>query len=330
MLNLNKYIDYISSLNNEYVINLFIIIIFLIVSSVVYIISRNSLRIKNIKQRAHSPSMAGEEAASFDRRMPRNSGMAAVSTAFSKTASRFDPGDKSKSSAAIRLDLIQAGYHDPSALAWYLFSRAILSVSLPAIGFPILIATELVETTLATIGLLFLLALIGMILPTLYLSRRKSKLAEEYRDGFPELMDLLVVCAEAGVGLSAAITRVTREIAITHRHLGVNLHIMTLELRAGQSLSEAFDSLARRVTIEEVRSLGSLLQQSEELGTSLTQALRTYSSEMREKRFYRAEEKAYALPAKMMIPLGLFVFPVMMIVIMLPLVIRLSAAGILG
>ena len=102
---------------------------------------------------------------------------------------------------------------------------------------------------------------------------------------------------------------------------------MTLEMRAGSKLTEAFESLAQRVTIDEVRSLGSLLTQSETLGTSLTDALRVYSLEMREKRFFRAEEKAYALPAKMTIPLGCFVFPVMLIIIMMPLLIRMQGVA---
>jgi len=327
MTDIIKYIQYIISSNGDYVIYVFSFLIFIIFSTIIFGLFRFSIRKREIKKRAFELSMASGGAASFDPRLPRNAGASAVSTALYKTASRFDTKEKSKSSTAIREDLIQAGFHDPSALTWYYISRIISSVTLPAIGFPLLLSTKLVDSNLMTLVILILLTLIGMIIPSLYLMRRKSKMNAESRDGFPEFMDLLVVCSEAGLGLTAAIDRVTREIAKTHQNLGVNLHIMTLEMRAGAKLTEAFESLARRVTIDEVRSLGSLLQQSETLGTSLTDALRVYSLEMREKRFFRAEEKAYALPAKMTIPLGCFVFPVMLIVIMMPLIIRMQGVA---
>ncbi len=316
--------EYIISLNEVYIVYMFSFSIFIIVAVAIFFFIKRWLGFKEIKKRAYNPSMAAGGAAIIDPRLPRNVGISAVSAIFSKTALRFGRRNESKSSLVIRQDLIQAGFHDPSALAWYYFYRVVWSVALPAIGFPILVATEYAKTTLITTVILIMLALIGLIIPSLYLMFKKRKLAAEFRDGFPEFMDLLVVCSEAGIGLSASIARVTKEIVKTHQNLGVNLHVMTLELRAGASLTEAFDSLAHRVAIDEVRSLGSLMQQSEQLGTSLTDALRTYSKEMREKRFFRAEEKAYALPAKMVIPLGLFVFPVMLIVIMLPLVIRIK------
>lgn len=325
MPDLFKYIEYFYSINEVYIVYMFSFLIFIIVSIVIFFFVKNFLSVREIKKRAYNPSMAGGGAAILDLRLPRNAGISAVSAVLSKTASRFARGNENKSSLVIRRDLIQAGFHDPSALAWYYFSRVVLSVTLPVIGFPILVATDFAKTTLITTAVLIMLALIGLIIPSLYLMRRKSKLSAEFRDGFPEFMDLLVVCGEAGIGLSASIDRVTKEITKTHQNLGVNLHVMNLELRAGASITEAFDSLAGRVTIDEVRSLGSLMQQSEQLGTSLTDALRTYSKEMREKRFFRAEEKAYALPAKMVIPLGLFIFPVMLTVIMLPLVIRIKA-----
>ncbi len=327
MSELIKYTQYILSLNGDYIIYMFSFAIFIIVAIIVFFFTRQSFDKREIKKRAYESSMAGGGAASFDPSLPRNAGASAVSTALYKTALRFDSDGKSKSSTAIREDLIHAGFHNPSALAWYYLSRVISSVALPAFGFPILLTTKFANATLVTTVILFLLALIGMIIPSLYLMRRKNKLNQEYRDGFPEFMDLLVVCSEAGLGLSAAIDRVTREITKTHQNLGVNLHIMNLEMRAGSKLTEAFESLGRRVTIDEVRSLGSLLQQSESLGTSLTDALRVFSLEMREKRFFRAEEKAYSLPAKMTIPLGCFVFPVMLIVIMLPLIIRMQAVA---
>jgi tight adherence protein C len=323
MLETLKYIFQAYSFDREYAVIVFTAVAFFLFFVISFLIVRNLVRIREVKMRAYAPTVAGHNQSGFDRRLPRNEGAQAVSTALAKAAARFAPDKMSRSSSAIREDLIQAGFHDPSALAWYYFARVLCSLALPAIVFPILIATSLADSVLKIVLPLIILALIGLVLPSLYLMRRKSKLAEEYRDGFPEFMDLLVVCVEAGIGISAAISRVTEEITKSHNNLGINLHIMALELRAGRNLTEAFEGLGHRVAIDEVRSLGSLLQQSEQLGTSLAEALRTYSKEMREKRYFRAEEKAYALPAKMVVPLGLFVFPVMMIVIMLPLAIRI-------
>lgn len=318
-----SYFQDIYSLNKEYVAYLFSFTIFAVVAVVSFVVVRQGMRLREIRQRAYNPSIAAAASANTSRKLPRNAGINAVSLAFAKAASRFAPDGDSSAARAIRDDLVQAGFHGTSALAWYYFARVSTSLALPAIGLPVLLTSGLLQSTLVSAVVLILLACVGLIIPSVYIILRKRKLSAEYRDGFPEVMDLMVVCTEAGVGLNSALDRVAKEIAKTHRNLGVNLHIMTLELRAGKNITEGFESLAHRVTIDEVRSLGSLLQQSEALGTSLTEALRTYSKEMREKRFFRAEEKAYALPAKMVIPLGLFVFPVMLIVIMLPLVIRI-------
>jgi tight adherence protein C len=139
-------------------------------------------------------------------------------------------------------------------------------------------------------------------------------------------MDLMVICAEAGLSPRAAIDRISREISHTYPFLGANIYLMSLELRAGGALSTAVGHLARRIDLEEVVALGSLMQQTEQLGTSIGDALRVYSDEMRDKRLARAEEKAYALPVKLTLPLGLYVFPVMLVVVGLPVFIRVKQA----
>jgi tight adherence protein C len=124
--------------------------------------------------------------------------------------------------------------------------------------------------------------------------------------------------------MGQAIERVSRELAPTYPFFGMCLQLASLELRAGRQLTEAFDNLSQRVGIEEAHNLGSLLKQSEELGTSLSEALRVYSDEMRDKRMARAEEKAHALPAKLSVPLMVFIFPMILVVILLPAFVRIS------
>jgi tight adherence protein C len=145
--------------------------------------------------------------------------------------------------------------------------------------------------------------------------------------GFPDFMDLMVVCAEAGLSMEAAIERIARELVEGYPSLAENLYMVSLEIRAGKTFTDAFERMGERLGIDEAMMLSTLLQQSAELGTSLSNSLRVYSDEMRGKRLSRAEEKAYSLPAKLTVPLILFVFPVLLFVLMLPVVIRFSHAS---
>jgi len=169
--------------------------------------------------------------------------------------------------------------------------------------------------------------ILGYFAPSIYLSRVISARQVEHRTGFPDFMDLLVVCADAGLSMEAALDRVGRELSDSYRSLSANIHMATLEMRAGRTLSETLDHLADRLGLEEARSFATLLQQSEKLGSSLTEALRVYSDDMRHKRMSRAEEKAYSLPAKLSVPLTLCVFPVVIIVILLPVYVRLKVGA---
>jgi tight adherence protein C len=170
-------------------------------------------------------------------------------------------------------------------------------------------------------SLLFGVALI--VVPSIALDFYARGIKESYRRSFPDFMDMMITCADAGMSLEAAVERVSAEMAVTHRDLGIQLSIMTLQLRAGRTLREALRDLADRIGIDEARSLAVLFRQSEELGTSLVDALRVYSEEMRGQRILRAEERANSLPVKMMLPLGFCVFPVVMMIVMLPLIIRM-------
>jgi tight adherence protein C len=164
--------------------------------------------------------------------------------------------------------------------------------------------------------------LLGYFTPNLYVNRRIATRQTEHRTGFPDFMDLLVVCADAGLSMEAALDRVGRELSDSYPSLSANVYMATLEMRAGRTLSEALEHFGDRLGLEEARSFATLLQQSEELGSSLTEALRVYSDDMRHKRMSRAEEKAYSLPARLSVPLMVCIFPVILIVIMLPVYVR--------
>lgn len=226
---------------------------------------------------------------------------------------------------ALEAKLFRAGFYQPSAPLIYTLSRlgAVCIGFLVAYALLVRVLPPQLPAFTAFVGsALFGLACI--VIPAILLDRFENAQKNIYRRGFPDFMDMMITCADAGMSLEAAVERVGAELAGTHKWLGIQLAIMNLQLRAGKPLREALRELADRIGLEEARSLAVLFRQSEELGTSLTDALRVYSDEMRGQRILSAEEKANALPVKMMIPLGLCIFPVVMMVIMLPVIIRMK------
>ena len=223
----------------------------------------------------------------------------------------------------LRRRLLQAGFLDQRAAAFFFLARAAGAIAFGIVAF--MLAPFLLHPESNMFWPMMLMGgIFGYFTPNVYLSRRIAGRQVEHRAGFPDFMDLLVVCADAGLSMEAALDRVGRELADSYRSLSANVHMATLEMRAGRTLSETLDHLADRLGLEEARSFATLLQQSEKLGSSLTEALRVYSDDMRHKRLSRAEEKAYSLPAKLSVPLTLCVFPVVIIVILLPVYVKLK------
>jgi tight adherence protein C len=149
---------------------------------------------------------------------------------------------------------------------------------------------------------------------------------EAYRIAFPDFLDLLLVCVTAGLSLEAALDRVGLEFKAQSPAFATNLALLSSEMRSGRGLTEALDNLSERLGLDEAKSFGMLLKQSIELGSDIGDALRIYADEMRDKRMSRAETAANLLPVKMVIPLGAFIFPVILIVILTPALIKLFGA----
>ncbi len=168
---------------------------------------------------------------------------------------------------------------------------------------------------------------LGYLAPSFYLDRRVAAKRLEHQSGFPDFMDLLVICADAGLSMEAALDRVGRELGDSYPSLAANIHMCNLEIRAGRSMTEALEHLGDRLGLEEARSFATLIAQSDELGSSIGDALRVYSDDMRHKRLSRAEEKAYSLPAKMSVPMIVCIFPVLFVVILGPVIVRLATGN---
>lgn len=223
----------------------------------------------------------------------------------------------------LRMQLVRAGIFDPRGPAVFLVAR-LLSAVLGAgsvfawfvLGSDGEAGNPWIWSTVAGLACYFL--------PNVALAQRAKRVNQQNRSGFPDLMDLLGVCSNAGLSMEAGLERVARELADLYPVLGVHLQILCLEVRAGRPLEEGLEGLADRTNIAEVRAFATLLQQSKELGSSLSDALRVFSDDMRHKRLSNAEEKAYALPAKMSGVVTACILPAVIFVAILPVIVKYS------
>ena len=225
--------------------------------------------------------------------------------------------------SSLRARLMQAGFFSREAMAYYLGARM---VALGAATVATLVVLPLTAKMngLAGVGVAGAFAIAALLGPEQVLKHRIADREREYRDGFPDLLDLLVASVEAGLSLDAAVGRIANELDRRYPRLSEHLRLLTLELRAGRARKEVWGRLADRLGIDEAQSFATMLRQSEEMGTSLGDTLKIFADEMRNKRMLRAEEKALALPAKLTVPLILFIFPCLLGVLILPAAVRVA------
>lgn len=302
-----------------WVISLLIFVMVLLASMGLYLVVGSRATMKIIKRRAEGQigvgSSEGESIAlTFKEKL---------SSILTRLGEANKPSDEAEVSA-IREALMTAGYRH--AQAPILFMGAKLLASILALAIAVMTPAKLLgfPTTSAQLMLYVGAASGGYFLPMLWLryaiSRRKQKILE----AFPDALDLMVVCVEAGLGLDAAISRVSSEIRFAHVELAEEFNLVGLELRTGLSRAEALKNLSRRIDLEEVSSLVALLVQTEKFGTSVGQSLRVHADSMRVNRHLRAEELAAKLPVKLLFPLVLFIFPSLFVVVLGPAVIRIA------
>ena len=220
---------------------------------------------------------------------------------------------------------MQAGFAGKEAVAFYLGVRTIALVAATVVTLSLL-PFAFSKSALAAIAMAGAFALAAIMAPDQFIRMRRNAREREYRDGFPDLLDLLVASVQAGLSLDAAVGRIAEELARRYPNLTEHLMLMTLELRAGRARKEAWTRLADRLGIEEAYSFATMLRQAEDMGTSLGDTLTAFSDDMRAKRILRAEELANTLPAKLMLPLILFIFPCLMGVLILPAAVHIAAA----
>ena len=218
--------------------------------------------------------------------------------------------------------LVAAGFRTPSAPRIFTLIRLGLVFLMP-LGYVLLAFSGDDPPSFFKIYLIgSVLALMGLYLPNLYVQAKADRRREEIVNGFPDCLDLVLVCVEAGLGIEAAMDRVGREMVHSHPLVSELISVTTLQLRAGASREDAFRRLADSAGVDEIRSFTTLLIQSDKLGTSVAATLRVYAGEMRERRRMRAEEKAHRLPVLISIPLVVCMLPTMIGVLMLPAAVR--------
>ncbi|GAB3466459.1 type II secretion system F family protein [Massilia terrae] len=219
--------------------------------------------------------------------------------------------------APLRLRFIHAGIRREDARLIYFGCKTVLPVVLAAATWlPLRAFTRADDMSLMMY--LGIAALAGCYLPNLWLWRRLRERTRELFENFPDAADLMLVCVEAGMGLDAALTRIAEEMGTASRAMAEELHLANLEMRAGASRAQALRNLALRTGIEEIGTFATMLSQADKFGTSIGESLRVFSDDLRHKRQVRAEEHAAKVPTKMLVPLCLFIFPAIIMVVLGP------------
>lgn len=218
----------------------------------------------------------------------------------------------------IRIRFINAGWRNPSSIPVFFAAKTVLAIFFPLML--MLLGGEIFFSAGAsTIMLLVVLsAAIGYYLPNVVLSFVITKRQREIFENFPDALDLLTICIEAGLALDQALTKVASEIHISSETLAQELQLVLIEMRTGFSKEQALRHLALRTGVEEVEMLATMLIQSDRFGTSMAESLRVHSDNLRTKRRQKAEETATKIALKLLFPLIFFIFPTLLLVLLGP------------
>lgn len=237
---------------------------------------------------------------------------------YAETFTGEDGDDRDDGMTALQMRLIQSGYMTAGAVRQYFVFRLLLAVSLPLL---FLMSAPFLATGMTTESIIFVTVLMvafGLYIPVMWTGyKRKSRMAS-ISESFPDAIDMMVVCVEAGLGLDAAFSKVGTQITQAHPILAQLFAMVSLELRAGKSRADALRNFADRSGVAAISSFVTLLVQSDTLGASISRTLRVHADEMRASRTLKAEEKAAMLPVLLSIPLVTCILPAMLSVILLP------------
>ena len=306
---------------NALVRNLLLLLLFAAVTGVVFLVLQGVTARQAMRQRLLEPNVGAAEPGTIGNSLraerAESNWLKLVNTIERTGLNLIDTKDDS-----VRRTLIAAGFPQPYAPRVYTLVRLALVILLPVLALTFYWATGSRPGIFRLYFTLMIAAVMGLYIPNIFVRARAAAREREIINGFPDALDLLLVCVEAGLGLEAAFARVGMEMTTSHPRLSEQFGSVVLELRAGRTHEDALRRMADRAGADEVRAFATLLIQSTKLGSSIAQTLRVYASEMRERRRLRAEEKAHRLPVLLSIPLVACMLPVMVGVLMLPAAIR--------
>lgn len=245
--------------------------------------------------------------------------VAKITTPFAKLSVPDAGWEKS----SLRVRFMNAGFRDENAPMIYFGAKTLLAIAAPILLWLTLLVFNVTLTTNMMLLYLLLASAAGLYLPNMILGRMVAARQLEIFENFPNALDLMTVCIEAGLAIDAAIGRVAQEMATSSPVVSEELHLVTLELRAGNSKEKALRNLALRTGVEDVETLVSMLIQAERFGTSIADSLRVHAEGLRNKRRQRAEETAAKIAVKLLFPLIFCIFPALMLVLMGPAMIQI-------
>jgi tight adherence protein C len=236
-----------------------------------------------------------------------------------KYASFLEPQD-AKALSKMKLILMQAGYRQKDAVRYFHFAQFALGIGGLVLGviYFLLFVAGGGSTTTQTILYILGPGLLGYMFPKYWITKRQQQRQEEISDGFPDSLDMMLVCVEAGQSMDQAIVRVAKEIHASFPALAEEYEIVAHQVKAGRDKAAVLREMAERCGIQDISSFVTVLIQSQTYGTPIAEALRVYASEMRDKRVMRAEEKANKLPTKMTLATMMFTVPALLIILVGP------------
>lgn len=236
----------------------------------------------------------------------------------SKTLGEMLAKPRGEEDGPMRLRMRQAGYRNADAVLIYTGARIALLLVLPISALSLAQVMSPGLSSFAYIAIAGCATGLGFIAPSFFLDFRVAKVREEMRTGFPDMLDLLVVCMESGLSFEGAFERVSHELDRSYPRLRYAMAQTLRELRAGKDRGAALFAFAERLGLDEARTFANMILQAEQLGSGVAHALRVCADEMRDRRLLKAEEYANALPVMLVVPLGIFIFPAILVVTLLP------------
>jgi tight adherence protein C len=236
--------------------------------------------------------------------------------------SRIGPKPSARNVRRLRRRLVMAGFLNEKAISVYRAAQVASAVAFPALTALILLVTGK-GFDFSGIALVLIALAFGLFIPSFMLSRLVTKHQYRITRALPDALDLMVVCVEAGLGLNAALYRVGQEMELVEPALSTQLAITNREIRAGKPREEALRNLGDRTGVDDLKSLVAMLIQTDRFGTSIADSLRVFADSLRTRRRQRAEEQVGKTTIKLIFPLLLFIFPALLIVLLVPAFIRM-------